>query len=504
MKTIASILLGCLCVLRVGATIPPGYYDRADGKKKAELKNAMHAIIADAEVLDYGSGSGATWSGFYETDRMANNQVRDRYSNDVFYFSGYAGSVPSGMNIEHAFPKSWWGGSKTQAYKDIHHLMPCETKINSSKSNYPMGKVTTVKTTNGCTMVGTGPGANGKSIQLWEPADKWKGDFARVYFYMATCYQNYTWTGEQALNTLEKNTWPTLQPWAYRLFLQWCKDDPVDAIERERNEAVYAIQGNRNPFVDYPYLAEYIWGDSIDYAFSVDGAATGDIEPKPDEPGEGDIITLLSESFAQNIGTFETVHYDGSYSTMWAINTSYKCVMANAYSKGKTADDWLVSPEIDLSGCQTAQLTFEHAAGYHKSSSVKNLFQVMVAEDYVGVPSAADWTVLSPTYPGSASSGFTAFVSSGEVDLTAFVGKKITLAFRYQATASACYAWEVKNVKVEGETLPVRVDPNFASPINAEEAVFTLSGTYVGKKLPIRRGVYVVRKNGYTYKVVNP
>lgn len=504
MKTVTSIVIGCLCVLRVGATIPPGYYDRADGKKKAALKEALHTIIADADVLDYGSGAGATWSGFYETDRMANNQVRDRYSNEIFYFKGSAGSVPSGMNIEHAFPKSWWGGSKTQAYKDIHHLMPCESKINSSKSNYPMGKVTTVKTTNGCTKIGTGPGANGKNIQLWEPDDKWKGDFARVYFYMATCYQEYTWSGEQALSTLEKNTWPTLQPWAYQLFLQWCKDDPVDAIERERNEAVYRIQGNRNPFVDYPNLAEYVWGDSINYAFSVDGSATGDPDPGPDEPGDGDITTLLAESFAQHTGDFEVVHYDGTPSSMWSINTSYACAMANAFNKGKTADDWLVSPELDLSGYKAAKLTFEHAAGYHKSNPLTNLFQVMVTEAYAGVPSASDWTALSPTYPGSASSGFTSFVPSGDVDLTPFVGKKITLAFRYQSTSSACYAWEVKNVKVEGETLPVRIDQNFASPVEAEDAVFTLGGTYVGKTLPSRRGIYIVRKNGYTYKVVNP
>lgn len=503
MKKVFSTLC-CLMALEAAATIPPGYYDRADGKKKADLKSALYTIIGHADVLNYGSGTGATWSGFYETDRMPNNQVRDRYSNGIFYFSGHAGSVPSGMNIEHSFPKSWWGGSKTQAYKDIHHLMPCETKINSSKSNYPMGKVTTVKTDNGCTKIGTGPGANGRSIQLWEPDDKWKGDFARVYFYMATCYQNYNWEGTQALSTLERNNWPTLQPWAYKLFLQWCKDDPVDDIERERNEAVYAIQGNRNPFVDYPNLAEYIWGDSINYAFSVDGSATVEPGPGPDEPGDGETETLLEESFAQQIGRFTSVHYDGSASNMWTPNTSYHCMMANAYSKGKNADDWLVSPEIDLNGYQSATLTFEHAAGYHKSNALEDWFQVLVSEAYDGVPSQADWTVLSPAYPGSSSGGFTSFVPSGEVDLTDYAGKKITLAFRYRANASACYAWEVKQVKVTADPIPVSIDQNFASPVEGEDAVFTLDGTYVGKELPSCRGVYVVRKSGYTYKVVNP
>lgn len=480
------------------ATIPPGYYDAADGKKCADLKAALHAIIAQADVLEYGSGSGATWSGFYETDRMAGNQVRDRYSYETFYFSGGAGSVPSGMNIEHSFPKSWWGGSKVQAYKDLHHLMPCESGINSSKSNYPMGLVTNVKTSNGCTRIGTGPGANGTSIQLWEPADEWKGDFARVYFYMATCYQDYNWTGTQALSTLEKNEWPTLRPWAYELFLQWCEADPVDDIERERNEAVYQIQGNRNPFVDFPNLAEYVWGDSTQYAFHPDGS----VSPTPDpEPGEQ---TLLSAPFDTGADGFVSVNLDGTAGNVWAVNTSYRCQMANAFNKGKVADNWLVSPLVDLTGSRSAALTFEHAAGYHTSNSLTDCFQVLVSTNYEGVPADADWTVLSPEMPPAVSSGFSAFVPSGTVDLSAFAGRKITLAFRYLSTSSACYAWEVRNVVLTGVPVPVRVGSNFASPVPDVEGVFTLGGTYVGRTVPDRPGLYVVRKNGYGYKVRKP
>ena len=140
--------------------------------------------------------------------RYSHNQVIDRYSNDVRYF-GSRGSAISGMNIEHSFPKSWWGCTKNNAYKDLFNLMPSEEKINSSKSNYPMGVVTNSSTNNGCTVVGTG--SNGK--KFWEPADKWKGDFARDYMYMATAYQNFTWTGDQALNILKQGQYPTLQEW---------------------------------------------------------------------------------------------------------------------------------------------------------------------------------------------------------------------------------------------------------------------------------------------------
>ena len=257
------------------AGVPEGYYYKANGKKKEELKVALKSIIGNPTVLEYGSGAGKTWTGFYSTDRYNGNQVRDRYSNEVFYFSNTANansaSAPAGMNIEHSFAKSWWGGESNKAYKDLFNLMPCEQKINSSKSNYVMGKVTsTVITDNGCTKVGK-TSVDGKTFNVWEPADEWKGDFARTYFYMVTSYSDFTWKTE-GVNMLEQNHWPTLKKWAYELLLKWHREDPIDDIERERNEAVYLIQGNRNPFVDYPNLAEYIWGDSIEYAFIVDSS----------------------------------------------------------------------------------------------------------------------------------------------------------------------------------------------------------------------------------------
>lgn len=86
---------------------------------------------------------------------------------------------------------------------------------------------------------------------------------------MATCYEDYAdlWQTTEGLLMVEKNRYPTLRPWVSNLLLAWSEADPVDDVERERNEAVSGIQGNRNPFVDYPQLASYIWGDSTDYAF---------------------------------------------------------------------------------------------------------------------------------------------------------------------------------------------------------------------------------------------
>ena len=247
------------------------YASSLNGLKKSELKTAIHMLIGSPEVLDYGSGDHKTWWGFYSTDRIAEtNECVNRYSARKFYFpQENTGTAISGMNIEHSFPKSWWGGSSsTKAYKDLFNLYPSDSQANSSKSNYPMGIVENVKEEEeGYDKVGTGTidGVSGRNC--WEPGDEYKGDFSRAYMYMATCYQDLEWKGTQGLQELENNAWPTLKEWAYTLYLTWLDSDPVDELEIARNNAVCDIQGNRNLFVDYPNLAEYVWGDSIDVPF---------------------------------------------------------------------------------------------------------------------------------------------------------------------------------------------------------------------------------------------
>ncbi|MBQ0021363.1 MAG: endonuclease [Bacteroidales bacterium] len=329
MKRTGGFIWLMLLPMMAMAVIPPSYYDKADGMKKADLKAVMRSIIAKAAVLDYGSGADRTWTGFYITDRYNGNQVRDRYSNEEFFFpstaSEKAASAVSGMNIEHSFPKSWWGGAENQAYKDLFNLMPCEQRINSSKSNYVMGVVTNVKTNNGCTKVGTGD-AGGKNVSLWEPADNWKGDFARNYFYMVTAYSNLHWEKE-GVNMLENNEWPTLQKWAYELLLEWNRQDPVDEIEKDRNDAVYGIQGNRNPFIDYPNLAEYIWGDSIEFAFSVDGSNTG----IPDGPNDGEFMAYDANEIVSSV-------YSCRFDANWAKYKEGVTYTLDVYTKDSAGE----------------------------------------------------------------------------------------------------------------------------------------------------------------------
>ncbi len=265
-----SKVLFLLIVLCSSLLAQEQYYRKAEGLRGTQLKEALHDLIQPSYVLAYGGGVGKTWTGFWYTDQMENMQVRDRYSNVVRYLNPDMSAV-SNMNIEHIWANSWWGHVKNNAYCDLFNLYPADATANGRKSNNPIGIVDgTVTYTNGVTKVGKSSSYRADSlITAWEPADQWKGDFARTYFYMATCYSHMTslWTTTEGLLTVDPNSPLLMRPWVYNLMLEWAEADPLDEIEQQRCDAIYEIQGNRNPFVDYPELCYYIWGNKSDEQF---------------------------------------------------------------------------------------------------------------------------------------------------------------------------------------------------------------------------------------------
>jgi endonuclease I len=256
----------------VGYTqIPAGYYSDAIGKKKALLKTALHQKVKTATVLSYGGGDGKTWSGFAQTDVRTDGSVWDMYSNVVRQFNGNL--AVTGMNIEHSFAKSWWGGTETQAYKDLHHLNPSDATANQRKSSYIISIVDTVITyDNGVIKVGKTKRKPGQLFFAWEPSDEYKGDFARSYMYMVTAYEDYAplWTNDSE-HLLDNNSYPVFEKWILDILLDWTRQDPISAKEIARNNIIYSIQGNRNPYIDYPLMAEYVWGNRIYMPFTENG-----------------------------------------------------------------------------------------------------------------------------------------------------------------------------------------------------------------------------------------
>lgn len=275
MKLIRTLILSLLALFAATgayAVIPTNYYRAADGKKDEALKTALHDIICNFQSI---SSYSALPSYFQTTDVYPESRRWwDMYSDIPFYAPSF-----SGLNREHCVPKSWWGRIENKAYTDLNHLYPSEMRANSAKSNYPLGEVSHSDFDNGVVKVGAPVGGQGGgSRSVFEPNDEYKGDFARTYFYMATCYQDLKWTYTYMFGN---SNYLTLNTWSVNLLLKWHRQDPVSEKERDRNEAVYGFQRNRNPFIDYPQLVEHIWGSKKGESFDLASAGDQPVDPTP-------------------------------------------------------------------------------------------------------------------------------------------------------------------------------------------------------------------------------
>ena len=253
-----------------GGDIPSGYYDPAEGKCGQELLTALYNIIKSRTTPSYEG----LWTAFKKTDIGSDGKIIDMYSDYPFTYSsdqcGNYSHLGDCYNREHSFPKSWWGGDQstsTYPYADLFHLYPTDGYVNNQRSNYPFGECSngTRITYGNYTALGrlgtcTFSGYTGT---VFEPDDIYKGDFARTYFYIATCYNNLIggWSKNSDAKMLAGNSYPVFTTWATNLLLKWHRNDAVSAKETTRNEAVYGIQHNRNPFIDHPEFVEYIWGN---------------------------------------------------------------------------------------------------------------------------------------------------------------------------------------------------------------------------------------------------
>lgn len=273
-KFLSFIIILCSVGL-FAEQMPAGFYNSADGKKDNELKTTLKSLVRKRTAIAYGSD---TWTVFYDSDRDENGYCMDMYCDDWKKF-GSPGSAVSGCNIEHSFAKSWWGGAKNDAYKDCYHLNPSNATANSARGNYPLGvPVKELKSNTGSLKVGKMHHPT-MDVDFWvfEPKDEYKGDFARAYFYMATCFGRdingkaddvcSKYNGWRLDNNdvgskfaMQNDNYLEFQPWEAELLIKWHRQDPVSVKEIKRADAVNNHQKNRNPYIDYPYFAEYIWG----------------------------------------------------------------------------------------------------------------------------------------------------------------------------------------------------------------------------------------------------
>ena len=259
----------------------PAYYAKVDGKSGKALFDAVQTVTKTG----YSSlGYDGLWTAFKTTDKKSNGQVWDMYSNCNWTFgSDQCGSYSNECdcyNREHSIPKSWFGGSTSGPGCDIFHLVPTDGKVNGMRSNYAFGEVSSasytydgakkgsaksITITGGNTIAGNTGATISASGTVFEPRDEYKGDFARGY--MGSLLR---WAGEKSFTSGEGSDIFTtnfstgsfgLTKYGVALLMKWHRQDPVSKKEIDRNNGIQQTQGNRNPFIDYPYLAEYIWGE---------------------------------------------------------------------------------------------------------------------------------------------------------------------------------------------------------------------------------------------------
>jgi endonuclease I len=264
LRKILLITVWCLVVAISAAQAPAGYYDSANGLTGTALQQALHNIIDNHTYVSYTPG---LWNAFKKTDVKPNGSVWDIYSDIPSGTPSYSFTFTTDQcgnysaegdcyNREHSFPKSWFGGEVYPMYSDLFHIYPTDGYVNNRRDNYPYGEVSsaTYTSSNGSKL---GPSSvAGYTGTVFEPIDEYKGDLARTYFYMATRYygEDSSWPGSDMVTGSQPKAW------ALTMLLDWSRNDPVSQKEVNRNDSIYTIQHNRNPFIDYPLYAEMIWG----------------------------------------------------------------------------------------------------------------------------------------------------------------------------------------------------------------------------------------------------
>ncbi len=300
-RTFVSCILLSFVVFVFAKTITPAaslpaYYAKIDGKSAKSLFDAVHEVVK----VGYSSlGYDGLWGAYQHTDLRDNGKIWDMYSDCSWtYKSDQCGSYSSECdcyNREHSIPKSWYGDTKSGPGCDIFHLVPTDGKVNGMRSNYAFGEVSSasytfdgaklgssksITITNGNTIAGNeGTSISCSANKVFEPRDEYKGDFARGYFgamiRWAGDHQSFTdGDGGKIFSSSYAAGSFGLTKYGVALLMKWHRQDPVSQKEIDRNNGIQQTQGNRNPFIDYPYLAEFIWGEKAGQTLELDDLIT--------------------------------------------------------------------------------------------------------------------------------------------------------------------------------------------------------------------------------------
>lgn len=338
----------------------------SNGNRCATLKTALHNLIDNHTVIPYtSSGSYDVLNFMCANDMAANGTVLDRYTNDS-QGTCSNGNLPNGMNRDHILPSSWWGGSSgAPQYTDLFNLFPSDASANSAKNNYPLGNVGNANftSTNG-TQVGS-DSPNCIAANVFEPTNIYKGDFARAFLYMATRYEDVIASWETQNNVgdeaLTNNSFIPYETCLMNIVLQWHQDDPVSQLEIDRNEAIFNIQGNRNPFVDHPEYVALIWDSN---------------------PCNVALNTCLSD--ACNFTPVAVVTNTSAANTWLCNNGSYQINPFCGASCNEASEQWLISPMLSYTNSSILSFSLDGVENFNGPD-----LEILYSTNYSGANTAA-------------------------------------------------------------------------------------------------------------------
>ena len=346
MKRIFTFFLSWVLLtnLTMFAAIPSGYYSAADNKKGSALLSALQGCIDDHTVLSYSS-----LKNYYDdTDFTSEGYIWDMYSTCEFTLSDNSGNngVVCGMwNKEHSIPQSWFGEASPMK-SDLFHVYPTDARVNNARSNYPFGETSNRSAIAGSSKalgyLGTS-NFSGYSGTVFEPVDQYKGDFARTYFYMVARYldKNFNKSDNGKVVFTYSNSTTGLTTYAVNLFLKWHRQDPVSQKEINRNNAVYKHQKNRNPFIDYPYLVEYIWGEKKNETMVLNdlmSSSDADFIPGESDGSREDVVHTPVLSVSTTKVNFPSVLVDEESSVSIKVTGVYLTSNVTITISGEDAD----------------------------------------------------------------------------------------------------------------------------------------------------------------------
>lgn len=509
-KIALTVLL--ICALTATAQGPNGsgtYYSKASGLSGKSLKTALFNIIKNHRTISYDG----LIDSYKVTDTRADGYVRDWYSNTTKFKhnTDKAGSYQKEgdvYNREHSVPQSWFSKA-TPMKSDIVHVIPTDGYVNGRRGNIPYGETNAPTYTSNNAYSKVGPcSVSGYTGKIFEPNDEIKGDIARIYFYMITCYQDKypDWANNNATasEVFDATGYPGLKKWTLDMMMRWAKEDPVDAVEVKRNNGVYSEQGNRNPFVDYPGLEEYTWGSKMQEIFVYDNYSGGTvIDPTPDPGPDPDpdpdpnidpdptpdpqpvvdgtnIFKLVTQASQLQAGHNYLIVYESSSTSGYAYSGCDG-------TRGNGVEVTIKGDSIDISSLSTQP----HSVVLQRATSANDIWYMLDGEQYLALTSSSN--ALNLISGGGENAQWKITVSSQSSTLTSVAYSNRTLRYNTSAKMFRCYTSGQQPVSlyVQRENASTTAVTSPYVPEQTDMPVYTIQGQRLSE-MPTKRGLYII------------